>query len=184
MSEPTIELLLDVPIERALRKSSAQTFCYEPNRFLIMFQNIYNTLFTDVLVEVITIDGKPFSPFSVKGVSTDDFYTHISHAFRHLIQKPVNTWEYDHPEEMTSLLRDLLSSCPYPFALNQNICTMRFSSLGRSCVTVHTKKDNSAKFIVEVKEAYNSRYLLIIAVALFLAYYTNLLAQSKIFQVH
>lgn len=183
-----VNLELNQNDEYELKAGKSITFCHEPNKFLVMFQNPVELLFKDLYIELISIDNIGFKPFSVRGISTDDAHSHLERWIFWLFDI-ADQWE-NKPKTIKattkqSFLRDLLSSCPGSiFNLNNNICSMRFSPSGKSCVTIGGDKKHDHKFVVEVYEKYNAQYLVLLSVGVALLFYTNMIARSKFFQVN
>lgn len=183
-----VNIKLNQADEYELKIGKSGTFCHEPSKFLVMFQNPMQLLFKDLYIELISVDGIGFKPFSVRGVSTDDAHSHMERSIFWLFDIAERRESKPKAIKTTSkrsYLRDLLSSCPGSiFNLNNNICSMRFSPSGTACVTISGDKKNDHRFVVEVYEKYNARYLVLFNVGIALLFYTNLIAKSKFFQVH
>lgn len=178
----TIDLQLNDGNITTIQKGSSQSFCYEPNRFVVQLQSVYYSLFNDLFIRVAALDEKSLRSYSVRGVSLDDVQIHLEQAIRYLLKRKSTNDKLANPVEKTSVVRDLVSSCPSPWSTNPKVCMLRFSSIDKSCVTVYAA-DRSLRVVVDAYEEYNPRYLLYLVVALGLIYSTNAIAKSKVFQV-
>ena len=146
-----------------------------------IFENPTSSLFTDLVIEVVSIGNKPFKWHSIKGVSNDDFHTHLDNGIHNLFHMNASD-ESAEPYLKYSLLRDILSSCPSPiYSINKNVCAMRFSTLEKSCVTVESSC--TLTIVVEAREQYNYNYLILLTIGIAIILLHHRLAESKMFQV-
>lgn len=136
-----------------------------------------------------------FPFFSVRGKSTDDFHLNVGMLIqRTLLEETPNIAE---SVDKSSLLRDLLSSCPSPIDFkiplgpsdSTAVCRMTFSSMGTPCVSIPARasggggsSDIPSKVTIAVKQAVNLNYAYNLGLCLLFLYAATELSEHKTFQ--
>eukprot|EP01041_Mallomonas_annulata_P013188 gene13188-27895_t len=133
--EPVLMPLGHEYVER-INTKQAKTFCYdnEDGYFPIV------DIFSEVRFSVMSTEPTDLSFHDVRGLSSDDFHSHIEWAvFKILsVNKKHSNSEVGHDlEKFEGFIRDIFSACPTPFSFNKQKCIMKFSPYGRSCITIN-----------------------------------------------
>lgn len=150
-----------------------------------------NLAFLETTVEIIATgdsDRISFPYFAVRGKSTDDFHENVG-LLIHLTlfkERP----DIAESVDRSSLLRDLLSSCPSPIdfkfqpANAATLCRMKFSSMGTPCVSLPalSSSKSPSKVSVVVKQVYNYSYAYNLGLCLLFLYAAMELSEYKTFQ--
>jgi hypothetical protein len=115
-------------------------------------------------------------------MSNDDLHSHVEKMMVTLFANNDTGYSPLEPYDISSFMRSIVSSCPNPLlASNRGQCEMRFSSLGKACITVIVPNEMQA--VVEVKERINSHYSMRLIISMLLLSLASQLAKSKVFQV-
>jgi hypothetical protein len=183
-AHPPIELARNVKHKYTTKKGADGIYCF----FGKGNTSDPSYLFDEVLIHVNETRGNKLPWYSVKGVSSDDLHSHLE-DFVHLVLSKMGMHrerEEKAPYEKSSIVRDMVSSCPNPlYSPSRSECTMRFSSIGTACVriTPPEQADQHLVMTVYAEDRVNMNYIysFLCAAAAFFA--ANYLAYSIFFQV-
>jgi hypothetical protein len=145
-------------------------------------------LFREAILHVNELEGKPMPWYTVRGMSTDDVYAHWENFFYSMIETlgVKNARRIQAPHKIESYLRDTVTACPNPlFAPVRSECSMKFSTIGRSCVKITTSGNTTEPyhFAVFVEEKTNPRFLLRFALGIGAFFVAGNLGHNLVFQV-
>lgn len=164
-----------------ITRNVRQSFCFTAREDNFNIAAIFNQ------VNIVVKSSEPFNWHSVRGVSSDDFHSVIEEFVFGFFLSPEEKLKLkakhnseDLVFEKTSMVRDLVSSCPSPLAYQYNTCNMQFSPYGRACVSI--KSDKSIHVQIDTFFGFNFRRLLHLLAGLALLILSHTLSKSKIFQ--
>lgn len=179
-----------------ISRNTKQIFCYQSKHQLLSSYHLYH-LFHEISI---------FSWHAINGVSTDDFHTNLNSFIHYLFDKnaAINSSSDEsangdngsssdgndvidverEPYEQESFIRDILSACPSPlFTSHRSQCHMKFSSVGKSCITIKAHNDYDNTVSISIMHHFNSNLVYNLIAGLVLITFAGLLAKSKVFQV-
>jgi hypothetical protein len=188
-----------------ISRNTKQIFCYQSKHQLLSSYHLYH-IFHEISILVSESNGEIFSWHAINGVSTDDFHTNLNSFIHYLIDKnaAINRSTDDisngdngsssdgndvidverEPYEQESFIRDILSACPSPlFTSHRSQCHMKFSSVGKSCITIKAHNDYDNTVSISIMHHFNSNLVYNLIAGLVLITFAGLLAKSKVFQV-
>ena len=183
-----------------ISRHTKQIFCYQSKHQLLSSYHLYH-IFHDISIVVSERHSKIFSWHAINGVCTDDFYTNLNTFIHYLFDKNdeaidnsnestsgddgIDNIKVDkEPYEQESFIRDILSACPSPlFTSNRSQCHMKFSSVGKSCVSIKAHDDYDYTVSISIMHHFNSNLVYNLIAGLVLITFAGLLAKSKVFQV-
>lgn len=179
-----LELALGVKHKFTTKKDEVNVFCYYGSG---------NTsdpsyLFSEVLIHVNETKGHKIPWYSIKGVSSDDFHSHLEDYMYLIMQRLGSTAvrEIKQPYEVDSYIRDVVSACPNPLtAKTRSTCIMRFSTIGHACVKIisPSRSDRQLNLTIHVEENFNVNYLYSFLVGAVLFFCAGYLGYNIAFQV-
>ncbi len=174
-------------------KNKVSKYCVEeqpPTSILYTLGNYF-------VQTTITVQSNfPLNWYSVRGKSTDDFYTMIkSTFFRHIFrideEEERELMKTRDALEGYGFVRDLFSSCPSPLfgRPEQTKCSMRFSPVGEPCIMLDMEKSLSKgskakkpEVVIEVNRGFNRRGFIFLLIGLAFMKLSKELSKSKTVQ--
>ena len=158
--------------------SQDHVLCYEPEAEGDAFP-----LFDEILVYVKEVKSMKIPWYHIKGVSTDDLHAVLERFVHGMLGSPHIAQHTKAPHEVESIIRDIASSCPNPlFSSNRSECIMRFSTIGRACVTVKATSP-PLQIVVWAEKETNPLYLLKLVLGSLLVLVSGYLGYNILFQV-
>ena len=145
----------------------------------------FASLFLETVIMVDFHDTPP-PMFGVRSRSSDDLHDQISRVIRGALGTEKRVQSVSEIVDSTSLGRDIVSSCRSPlWRLSKGAsCEMTFSSSGLSCVSL--PESSQAKVttltVTASRRNFRARYIMNLGLCLFLLYFANALAKSKVVQ--
>jgi len=157
--------------------SQNHVLCYEPEANGDAFP-----LFDEILVYVKEVKAVKIPWYHIKGVSTDDLHAVLERIVHGVLGSPHAELHAKAPHEVESIIRDIASSCPNPlFSSNRSECIMRFSTIGRACVTVKATS-TPLQIVVWAEKELNPMYLIKLVLGSLLVFVSGYLGYNILFQ--
>mmetsp|Transcript_2943 Transcript_2943/g.3102 ORF Transcript_2943/g.3102 Transcript_2943/m.3102 type:complete len:350 (-) Transcript_2943:109-1158(-) len=172
---------LDNIVQDKIYANQPKTYCYETG---LDYPRDPSRIFSSVQFSVNSVNNIEFGFHKVRGLSTDDFHSHIEWlVFKILKINPPDERELEIGHDLDKFegfVRDIFSACPTPFSRTHTSCLMSFSPYGRSCITV----DSSTTIPINVMatKGFDVRYLQYFIGGVSLLLLSTLLSKSKLFQ--
>lgn len=160
-----------------IQPRTAEYYCFGQGDTPIGWQSLFN----EVQVNVVDTSATDFPWHAVKGSSTDDIHSHVEKVLFKALGTPPGHQQINGNIDENSLIWDVLSSCPSPLhATNLHSCSMTFSTIGKSCVSINSDKPQHVS--ITATEKLNPQYVYNLLAGLILITSAPFLARSKLFQ--
>jgi len=178
-----VELKLNEPTIVEL-KSTRRVVCLEPSWPILGFRH-FASLFLETVIIVDFRDTPPM--FGVRSRSSDDLHDQISLVIRGALGAYSRAHSVSEIVDSTSLARDIVSSCRSPLwgLAKGSRCEMTSSSSGISCVSLpelSLARQDKTVTVTATRRNFRARYLINLGLCLFLLYFADPLAKSKVVQ--
>lgn len=175
------------------KKNKVSRYCVQGQPGSSLFYTLSN-YFVQTTVSVQS--NFPLRWYSVRGKSTDDFYSMMRATFFRYV---LGIKEDEERELMKTrdlvegygYLRDMFSSCPSPLFDSPELtkCKMRFSPVGEPCVVIDVEgslskgsKVRKPEIVIETKQSFNRRGFIMLLIGLTLIKLSKELSKSKTVQ--
>ena len=155
-------------------------FCFDGNSN----QFDVTSTFLESTITISAMEHDEFGWHDVKGLSDDDFHSHLEKTIYHILTSPEERSKNQNSvgndaNEFRGFFRDILSACPTPFSYDRKQCAMKFSPFGRSCVSIQPSRGLS--YAVVASSSFNPARIFQLLVGVSLLLFSNSLSKSKIF---
>lgn len=179
-----VELKLNEPTIVEL-KSTRRVVCLEPSWPILGFRH-FASLFLETVI-IVDFRDTPPPMFGVRSRSSDDLHDQISLVIRGALGAYSRAHSVSEIVDSTSLARDIVSSCRTPLwgLAKGSRCEMTSSSSGISCVSLpelSLARQDKTVTVTATRRNFRARYLINLGLCLFLLYFADPLAKSKVVQ--
>jgi len=188
------EIFRDVPVAVTLRAGdSPLRYCLRDGQRELSLASAFFPPQNFLQKTIIEVDanGGEMPSYSVTPLGEDDFYRLVENGVFGVVGLFSPSMQESYLKERKSKkasfgLREMLSACPtaFDFDLSQSVCSMQFSPMGESCITIAPPPRGNKPLQLTVRAFHNFdfRKLIFLAAGFGLSYIAYECSKSKIFQ--